>query len=331
MKISILPDCIADCRNAGRSLWLWGQPGTGKTAIVNAAAQLLGIDLVSLRVVEHEPVDFGGFPVPHADGLHVRRLRETWLPQEGTTGLLFLDELAQATIETQCAAMRLIDHLPDGWSVVAASNRTTDRAGVRQPPAHVLERFTHVEIEPDLAGWISWTHSTTFSPLVRGFLEFRPSLFCPDMNAANVQATRTACNPRAWHGVSRIVMKCRTELHAELIAGTIGTGPAAEFLGYCRIAADCPTPAQILADPRTISIPADPSALYAVCSSLAEHCKWMDNSLFPKLMEFAERLPVEFAAIIVIDAQRAKTDFVKLPATAAWIARNQSVFARSRS
>lgn len=336
MKPSNIIEAIHDAKKARRALWLWGPPGVGKTAIVAAAAELLGVRLSVTRVVEHEPVDYGGFPIPDSDGRFVNRLVERWLPQEGTEGILFLDELAQATVETQCAAMRVVDHLPDGWQVVAASNRITDRAGARQSPTHVLDRFTHLEYDVVREDWHKWAVMNGVHPLVCGFLDMRPNLLF-QFDASKQQTERTSCNPRSWVAVSEILRHCRPELQSEMVSGTVGVGPANELMGYMQIAAELPHPDTILRDPERAIIPTKPDAQFAVCAALTDRLRTLKPNERHPLVKYVVRLPLEFAALAMTDCltvinaiEGGPGNFLSFPEAGSWLTKNQSVFANVR-
>ncbi len=344
MRLTDIVDAIQDARTSRRSLWLWGPPGIGKTSIVDQAHRLLGITLcgdafvadpswftlVTLRVCECEPVDFGGFPTPDESGDRVKRLLEQWVPRIGTMGILFLDELAQATVETQCAAMRLVDHLPDGWQVVAASNRVTDRAGARQSPTHVLERFTHLNVDVDREGWQRWAMANGIHPFVRGFIDMRPGLLMPEFDAAKVQAERTSCNPRSWQAMSNITYHVRESVRDEMYCGTVGTGAGAEYIGYTRIASELPHPDEILASPESTAIPKDPSALFAICAALSDRAKSMTSAQLPALMAYLVRLPLEFGALLMIDTLSVQPTALQVPAAQKWINTHRDIFASAR-
>ena len=329
MKLSEVVQSI-QCANLSQTpLYLWGAPGIGKTAIVSAAAELLGVELLTLRVNLLEPVDFLGLPTPTADGNSVKWLKPDFMPQPETRGLLFLDEFAQATQATQCAAMRLVDHLPDSWQVVAASNRSTDRAGAGQVATHVLSRFTHLEIDVSRQDWQNWAVNH-IRPEVRAFIDFRPGLLF-QFDAKQVQTERANCSPRSWHRVSRILDNAPEELRLELLTGTIGAGPAAEFCGFLRIFAECPSPDAILADPINCAIPREPSALFAVCAALADRARKGDLNVIRSIITYLVRMPVEFGAVLITDLIGIAPTCLTIPAAGAWIAKHQAIFASSRA
>jgi len=83
-------------------VFIWGSPGTGKSAMLHQLAAELEIALRDIRPLLLDPVDLRGLPLIGKDG------RSTWatpdfLPQDGK-GILFLDELnaAPALVQASC-------------------------------------------------------------------------------------------------------------------------------------------------------------------------------------------------------------------------------------
>jgi MoxR-like ATPase len=127
MRPSALAMALAALMLTRRPIYLWGLPGVGKSSLIHQAAQQASLDLLDLRAVLLDPVDLRGLPRIHNDLALWCPL--AFLPKDGA-GVLFLDELAQAPPLVQAACLQLtLDRrlgeyvLPDGWSVVAASNR----------------------------------------------------------------------------------------------------------------------------------------------------------------------------------------------------------------
>src|SRR5829696_4130606 len=189
-----------------RPVYLWGPPGCGKSAVVRQAATTLSLDLVDVRATLLDPVDLRGLP-------KVTRDTAIWcppafLPRAGR-GLLFLDERAQAAPLVQAACLQLtLDRrvgeyeLPEGWSVIAASNRAEDRAGTHRLITPLLNRFVHLDLDVSAADWQAWAVAHRVGPEVRAFLRYRPALLFQFDPAAGHRAFPT---PRAWQFVSDVL------------------------------------------------------------------------------------------------------------------------------
>ncbi len=335
MKPSDILNAVRSTYYANAPLAIWGAPGVGKTALAKQARELLGVELgdnfgeIYLRANLIEPIDVTGLPVPNAAGDRVRWLPPEFIPQDGTRGLMIIDELPQATMAVQCALMRLIDERPAGWHVVALGNRATDRAGAGQIATHVLDRFTHVDYDVSREDWQKWACVSGIRPEIRGFIDFRPALLF-DFDAAERQKTRAGCSPRSWDRASRILRTASADIRYELLRGTIGDGPAAELTAFVEIYERCPNPDAILAAPETTPIPSEPSALFAICAALADRAKQLAGPKLESLVKYLSRLPVEFGALLMIDVLSLQPACLSIPAAGAWIGQHKAIFTQSR-
>lgn len=329
MKPTEIISAIRATGAAYAPLYIWGAPGVGKTACVTEAALSAGLRCVALRANLLEPVDVLGLPTP--DGDRVKWLKPDFLPDDdGEAGLLFIDEFAQAPTATQCALMRLVDHLPKTWQVVAASNRTTDRAGAGQVATHVLDRFTHVDFDVSREDWQRWASTAGIRPEIRGFIDFRPGLLF-SFDAAERQRTRAGCSPRSWDRASRIIANTTDEaLRFPLLAGTVGEAAAAELAGFLRVFSQCPNPDAILSAPDSTPVPTEPSALFAICAALADRAKTLAPPKLEALVKYLARLPVEFGALLMTDCLAVAPSALMVPSAGRWITEHQAIFATSR-
>ena len=306
---------------AGRPLYLWGAPGSGKSAVVRQAATALGFPLLDLRATLLDPVDLRGLP-------KIAKGRAEWcppafLPRAGR-GLLFLDELAQAPPLVQAACLQLVldrrlgeYELPEGWSVIAASNRAEDRAGTHRMISPLLNRFVHLDLEVAADDWQEWAAKAGVAAEVRAFLRFRPALLFQFDAAANPRAFAT---PRSWHFVSDLLAKTPDELLGRVVAGCVGDGPAAEFAGFLRLYRELPDIEAALAHPETAPVPQQPAVLYALVGALVEVCR-RDGAPLAAFVRYATRLPDEFALLALRDALAIRPALAALPAVQEWIAR----------
>ena len=158
-------------------------PGIGKSQVIAQAARDLGIDLIDVRAVLLDPVDLRG--LPHID----ENRRACWcppdfLPREGC-GVMLLDELNAAPPLVQAACYQLVldrclgeYRLPEGWSMVAAGNRETDRAVTHRMPSALANRFAHLNFDVDAEEWIQWAQDNGFCAGSGRVHPFFAQIFC---------------------------------------------------------------------------------------------------------------------------------------------------------
>jgi len=306
-------------------LFLWGPPGIGKSSIVRQIAEEKGIGFIDLRLSLLDPTDLRGIPF-----FDQQARRAVWAPPaflpDGSEeeGILFLDELNTAAPMVQASAYQLIldrrigeYELPEGWAIVAAGNRESDRGVVYRMPAPLANRFVHLEMEPDPAQWRGWAIEKGIDASVVGFLTARPeALFMFDAKSAH----RSFATPRSWEYVDR-VLKSTPErgLLMPLVAGAIGEELAAEFLSWRSAAEELPDVAKIL-DGEAQPVPESPNALYVLSSLLAQRV----DAQTPKeslehLMAYLLELPPEFSVMTVKALQHKGVLLEKTEGFKAWI------------
>ncbi len=304
MKPSHISHALNTLIHIRQPVFVWGPPGIGKSQVVAQVAAREGLPITDIRAVLLDPVDLRGLPRIDEEN------RASWcppdfLPREGR-GILFLDELNAAQPLVQAACYQLVldrrigeYRLPDGWGIVAAGNRETDRAVTHRMPSALANRFVHLNFDVDIADWLAWAQANAIAPEVIAFLRFRPGL----LHAFDPQKDdKSFPTPRSWAFVSHIVRSVpRQAVDLELVAGAVGEGAAAEFCGFLRIYRGLPDPHRLLAEPETAAVPEDPATLYAVCELLASKTD-MEN--LPQVMTYANRLPPEFSVLLIRDAVR---------------------------
>lgn len=304
-----------------RPVYVWGPPGCGKSSVVRQAATSLSLDLIDVRATLLDPVDLRG--LPRLDTETAVWCPPAFLPKGGT-GLLFLDELAQAAPLVQAACLQLVldrrigeYELPDGWSVVAASNRAEDRAGTHRLISPLLNRFVHLDLEVSAEDWQHWAVASKMAPEVRAFLQYRPGLLFQFDPAANPRAFPT---PRSWQFVSDSLAAAPADLLHQVTAGCVGDGPAAEFLGFLKLYRELPDLDSVLARPDLSPVPREPAVLYALVGALVERCR-QSTSPLPQFVTYALRMPDEFTLLALRDALAVQPKLAALPAVQQWIAK----------
>jgi len=303
-----------------RPIYLWGSPGVGKSAVVKQAAEALQFKLVDVRATLLDPVDLRGLPKVTKD--RAEWCPPSFLPRSGS-GVLFLDELAQAPPLVQAACLQLVldrrvgeYELPEGWSVIAASNRNEDRAGTHRLITPLLNRFVHLDLEVSHEDWQAWAVKNNIVPEVRAFLHYRPALLSQFEPSSNPRAFPT---PRSWSFVSEVLANTPAELLHRVIAGCVGDGPAAEFMGFLQLYRELPDLEVILKQPDTTPVPREPAVLYALVGALAEMCK-SDTTPLHGLVQYVLRFPEEFTLLALRDILAVKPQLVSLSCIQQWIA-----------
>lgn len=323
MKASALSTTLRTLVAAKQPVFLWGPPGIGKSAIVRQLAQSLKQPLQDVRALLLDPVDLRGLPFLGSDGKSKWATPE-FLPQSGE-GILFLDELNAAPAMVQASCYQLVlDRklgeytLPEGWAIIAAGNRDSDRAVTTRMPAPLRNRFVHLEFEVDLQEWSEWALRAGIRPEVIAFLRFRAELlnqFDRDANAFP--------SPRSWEFVSRI-LEARPDksVEHELFAGAVGQGAATEFSGFLRMFRELPNIDAILMNPNREPVPDDAAAQYAVATALAR-CATDNN--FDRICQYLGRMPTEFNVLCVRDASICAPGIRSTAAYTKWAVENHSV------
>jgi len=300
-------------RDAQRPIpYLVGGAGLGKTTVVQTIADDREVDLRIVSLAQYDAGELAGWLV--ADGDSMKRLRPDWMPADGE-GILFLDELPQAPVSNQNIAAQLVNErrigehtLPEGWAIVCAGNRTSDRAGTNNMPSHLKDRLLFLEVEADLEDTIAYYNTVGVSPLVTGFLRFRPELLHKFDRDAN-----SCPSPRSWERVDTMIKWDIDPVnHQEAIAGQVGQGACAEFFGYKAVHDAVPDIDAVIANPESAPVAEDPAVCYAVSAALAHRA---NDKNIGSVLKYMDRLPhKEFAVFTVKDAINRHPDIKKTDA-----------------
>ncbi len=325
MKPSQIKSALATLLDIRQPVFLWGAPGVGKSQVVAQAAAAKGLELIDVRAVLLDPVDLRGLPRIDAQGSAVW-CPPSFLPRSGR-GALFLDELNTAPPLVQAACYQLIldrklgeYSLPEGWTVLAAGNRESDRAITHRMPSALANRLVHLNFDPDLDDWLAWAESAGIDPRIRAFLRFRPKLLHAYDPASSEKAFPS---PRSWEFASRILAaRPQAQALSALLRGTVGEAAALECLGYLAICESLPEAEAVLANPGGVRLPEEPAAIYAMCESVARKAS---DSTMPSLAVLAGRLPVEFSVLLMRDAAAAEPSIVETEAFKGWATANSDV------
>jgi len=276
---------------SGTPVLVWGPPGVGKTATIQAVGRAMNLPVEVVIASIREPSDFLGLPIVH-DG-EARFAPPAWakrLAQAGR-GILFLDEVSTAPPAVQAALLRVVlDRvvgdlaLPEEIAVVAAANPPEQAAGGWDLTPPLANRFTHLHFRVDPSGWVAEFPSYWGNPpslpglpeaqwaparaLVAAFIRRRPHLLL-QLPENESQAGQAWPSPRSWDMASRMVARSGDrDTLAALVCGCVGEGAGMEFLAWQRDL-DLPDPEELLANPERFKLPERGDQAYAVLSSVA--------------------------------------------------------------
>ncbi len=325
MKPSDASSALDTLVNIKQPGFLWGAPGIGKSAIVKQCADRNNLQLIDIRAVLLDPVDLRGLPHVNGDN-RAHWATPEFLPRDGA-GILFLDELNAAPQLVQAACYQLVldrklgeYELPDGWTVIAAGNRETDRAVTSRMPSALANRFVHIGVDCDLDDWVAWALSFCIEVELIAFLRFRPNLLHAFDPARNEKAFPS---PRSWEFVSKILASNPpAHIQYELLTGTVGDGAAAELLGFLKIFQNLPNPDVILMNPAAAPVPDDPATLYALTGALV---KKTSDTTADAVFQYANRLPAEFSVLLAKDILKNKPEIANTRAFIEWSINHKEV------
>jgi hypothetical protein len=312
--------CLVDAR---RPAFIWGPPGVGKSDVVRQLAALRKVMLRDLRVILLDAVDLRG--LPHLVDGQTKWVIPDFLPREGE-GILFLDELNAAPALVQAACYQLVldrklgDYtVPDGWSILAAGNRESDRSVTTRMPTALRNRFIHLEFEVDRIDWKEWAYGNSIRDEVMWFIDFREELlhkFDKDANAFP--------SPRSWAFVSDILNQDPSPtIEYDLIAGAVGKAAATEFVSFLNTYRNLPNIDAILLNPDGETLPTKADAQYAVACALSRRAT---DANFDRICRYVNRMPPEFGVLCVTDALRRTPEVKHTAAFTRWATTNHHIF-----
>jgi len=287
---------LGACVSTRIPVLLWGDPGSGKTAVVESATRL-GWHVETLIISHYEPSDFTGLPmltdgrVEFAPPAWALRLRDCGCP-----AIAFFDEFSTASPALQAAALRPLTHyqigelqLPETVSFVAAANPADVAAAGWELAAPTASRFVHLDWDLPLDVYTeclvsgAWpelplaplpddypVHLDRWRSLLAGFLRARSNQLSSIPKDA-VGRGRAFPTPRTWDYATRLAayadaVGAPAPVVRLLVDGAVGELVAHEFLTYA-YATDLPDPEDVLAGGYDFSA-LRPDRVYVVLQSV---------------------------------------------------------------
>jgi ATPase family associated with various cellular activities (AAA) len=306
-------------------VFLWGPPGIGKSSIVAQIAKEQDISFIDLRLSLLDPTDLRGIPFFNTKEETALWAPPSFLPDGSKPkGILFLDELNTAAPMVQASAYQLIldrkigeYSLPDGWAIVAAGNRESDRGVIFRMAAPLANRFVHLEMEVSVKDWKIWAVGANMHPTIIAYITHRPDAL---FTFGQVDDSRSFATPRTWEYVNEIIASDPEEdLVLSMVSGAIGEDLAASFLAFLAVADNLPDLSSIL-DGSCLDVPSDTSALHILSAALMMR---IDDASSSKklnyLINYTLKMPGEFAVMIVQDLRERNIELDHVDSWTLWM------------
>ena len=286
--------------------FLVGKPGGGKSSCAReiAAHLMKKHGIPEERVVEfnpslREPSDILGLPDLSGEFSRWIPPQEFYAIRRGQgASVLIIEELTDASMDMQNPLCRVIlDRyagqmpLSEELYIIASGNRTEDKSGACRLSTKLANRVRTIQFDESLPDWIEWAQGHDIPAPLIGFLSWKPNLLS-DFDPSRAQNP----TPRSWEDVARIPTTLPRALFREHVAGAVGEGAAAEYVGFLQIMENLPDYDEVKTHPETAEVPSDPSTMYALACRISED---IDKKTAKSFLAYTARLKPEFEVLIL--------------------------------
>lgn len=281
---------VEDCLFAGLVPYVQSSPGMGKSSIMKTVAENLNLKLIDHRLSTSAPEDLSGLPKFNSNGYaefvpfaELFPTEDCAIPEGKSGWMLFLDEFNSASKGVQAACYKLIldrmtgqKRLHNNVVLTAAGNLSTDKAITNPLSTAMQSRVVHLEMEINFNEWLEDVAlKEKYDSRIIAYLSHNNSRlmdFNPDHNE------KTFCCPRTWEFVNKLITGRAIDAKmAPLLAGTITSGTAVDFIQFTSVFSSIITIDDVLRSPLNCVIPADTASRWATITHLME--KVSDNTL----------------------------------------------------
>ena len=330
MKATQLKESINSMIDLKVPVFIWGNPGIGKSSIVKQIAQTRNMKFIDLRLSLLDPTDLRGIPFFENETKNAVWAKPEFLPSSDSEdeGILFLDEINSAPPTIQAAAYQLIldrkigeYSLPDNYSVIAAGNYETDRGITYKMPSPLANRFVHLYFDLHFEEWKLWAYENNIDKRIIAYLSYKPdNLFTFDPKSNQ----KSFATPRSWDYVNTILnSNLEGDVLKDVISGAVGYESAEEFINFLKVVNDLPDIEKILNGSYN-EIPRNNSVLYALCAGLVYSLKNSSSiDEISNVIEYSLNLPSEYSVMLIRDLQKEGINIEASPKWKKWVDSNK--------
>ena len=240
-----------------RPVFLVGPPGIGKTAIIEQAAKICNVGVVSYTITHHTRQSAIGLPiVSHKvyDGKEYQITEYTmseivaslynYMEETGfDKGILFIDEINCVSETLAPTMLQFLQYktfgthkIPDGWIIVAAGNPPEYNKSVKEFDIATLDRIRKIEIQEDFAVWKEYALSHGVCGSIISYLSIKSEHFYHIENDIENLSFVTA---RGWEDLSKLILTYKElgfEIQKDLVRQFINDDEIAkDFTAYLEL------------------------------------------------------------------------------------------------
>lgn len=242
MNIKNTVRTIKACMRINKPVFLWGNPGNGKTQVPKQLAAELGYTYVPLYLGQSADVaDILGIMKEGDDGTF-HHLRPSWFPKEEKC-IIHLDEfnrchpdLVQSMLSFLQTGKFHTHQLPANCYIMAGGNYDDENHIVTNIEDDAIKsRFVHIDVQIDLHEWLSYVEAKGCHKTVVSFIRENPEF----LGAAPILSDKggndkVKPNPRTWfETISGLEEDDSIDVvRYEIYAGCLGRTVAAAFTQF---------------------------------------------------------------------------------------------------
>ena len=343
--------------DSGITVELQGPPGIAKSEMTRQLVKVLSDrdgeewGHAEMFLATQTPSDLLGYMMPETktiDGQDIRVSSWTlpgWMQCKNgkpvtayRRGILVLEEYGQGEADVKRASAELLlNHgigpwkLPDGWAVVAISNRATDRSGVTKSFDFVINRRAELHIVPDVDAWVEWANTAGVSPTTITFARKNPHIV---FDGKIPEKQGPWCTPRSLVMADKVIqsMSSLGDLSENMLAtkaviSLIGEAAAQQYFVFLKLETEVPEVSDIVANPDKVKVPDKIDVQMLTAYHLAHMVKL--DTLAP-VSKYMERFDAEFGVTFLKAAVERDKTLAKSPVFLDWCKKNSALMASVR-
>lgn len=341
-----VPAILHRCIRTGVNLTLTGEPGIGKTSIINQVVEAIQAEnpdfkLWDIYTPSLSPIDFS-VPMPDTTTGKLRMFHNDMLPNGFTDpdarGVLFLGERDNADPATNKALQKYINNeamsglkKPAGVIVVSDSNCINHRSGTVQQSLALLSRSRLVHVEVDADTTLKYFAQIEVNPFIQAYLSLRKEHVSTFDTLLKNKGYEIWANPRGWERLGKAMDDADAhdeKLSYEEIIGDIGEAVGREFIAFLHAAKELVDYDQIVADPLKAPQPDKLSDVYAVIAMLSATTQAKDLANVRKYVErWGAEVQVLYLNLLVSSKGKHKSECIASRAYTEWFSKPEMIAA----